>query len=72
MSIVRWNGSTWDIVATGNNPQNGGAGQTPTESAAYLTSGSATPYGFIVQRVSSNRNVNLEIFAPKLPGRTRS
>ncbi len=66
LSIVRWNGSSWDIVKTSNNLQNGGAGQTPTEYASYVTSGSATPYGFIVQRVSSNRNVNMEIFAPKV------
>jgi len=66
LSIVKWNGSSWTIVATGNNPQNGGAGQSPTEFAAYTTSGSAAPYGFIVQRVSSSRNVNMEIFAPKV------
>ena len=74
LSIVKWNGSSWNIVTTSNNPQNGGAGQSPTEFAAYTTSGSAAPYGFIVQRVSSNRNVHMEIFAPKMraAGRTRA
>ena len=50
-------------MTTSNNPQNGGAGQSPTEFAANMASGSATPYGFIVQRVSSNRNVHMEICA---------
>ena len=66
LSIVRWNGTAWNIVATGNNPQNGGAGQAPTEFAAYVSSGSDTAYGFIVQRISSSRNVNMEIFAPNV------
>lgn len=66
LSIVRWNGSAWQVVATSNNSQNGGAGQKPTEYAAYVASGSSTAYGFVVQRVSSTRNVNLEIFAPKV------
>ena len=66
--LVRWNGSasTWQTVASSTNPQNGGAGQTPAEFAAAMTSGSAAPYGFVVKRISSNRNVNLEIFAPKV------
>lgn len=64
--LMRWNGSAWQIIAQGNNPQNGGAGQTPTEFAAAITSGANTPYGFAVKRINSNRNVNLEIFAPKV------
>jgi len=66
LSVVRWNGAGWDIVATSSNPQNGGAGQTPAEFVAVTSYGSATPYGFVVKRTSSNRNVNLEIFAPKV------
>ena len=33
-----------------------------------MSSGSAAPYGFVVKRVSSSRNVNLEIFAPEAGG----
>ena len=64
--LVRWNGSAWDTVASSTDLQNGGAGQTPTEYAYYVTSGAATAYGFAVVRYSSSRNVNLEIFAPKM------
>lgn len=66
LAIVRWNGSTWQIIASGTNSQNGGAGQRPTEYAAAVTSGSSAPYGFVVRRISSSRNVNLEVFAPKV------
>lgn len=64
--LLRWNGSAWVIVARGDNYQNGGAGQTPTEYATYVSSGSATAYGFVIQRFNSNRAVNLEVFAPNL------
>ena len=64
--LLRYNGSSWDTVASSTNRQNGGAGQTPTEFAAYVTSGPAAPYGFAIKRYSSNRNVNMEIFAPKM------
>ena len=64
--IVRWDGSAWQIVASGEDVQNGGAGQTPTEYAGVLSSGSDAPYGFVIWRYSSTRNVNLEVFAPKV------
>ena len=32
----------WQVIASSTNPQNGGAGQTPTEYASVMTSGSAT------------------------------
>ena len=66
LSIVKWNGSAWQIIASSTNPQNGGAGQTPTEYVGVMSSGSAAPYGFVIKRVSSTRNVNFEIFAPKV------
>ena len=44
--IVKWDGSAWQVIASSTNPQNGGAGQTPTEYASVMTSGSATAYGF--------------------------
>jgi subtilisin family serine protease len=62
--LVRWDGSSWVMVASSANPQNGGAGQTPTEDAAYTTSGDPAPYGFVIARSNSSRNVNLEAFAP--------
>ena len=31
-----------------------------------MSSGSSAPYGFIIKRVSSSRNVNFEVFAPKV------
>jgi subtilisin family serine protease len=64
--VVRWNGSAWQIVGQSLNRQTGGAGQTPVEWVSVLTTGSAAPYGFAVRRYSGSRNVNLEIFAPKV------
>jgi len=65
--LLRWNGSAWDVVARGENYQNGGAGQTPTEYVTAVSSGSATAYGFVIKRYNSNRAVNFEVFAPS-PG----
>jgi subtilisin family serine protease len=70
--LVRWNGSSWSsmgsscIAVDGTDSQNGGAGQTPTESAIGITCGSQAPYGFYITRRSSNRTVNFEIFAPNI------
>ena len=64
--LLRWSGSAWTIIARGENYQNGGAGQTPTEYVTAVTSGSATPYGFGIKRYNSNRAVNLEVFAPQV------
>lgn len=64
--IVRWNGSSWVLVASGEDSQTGAAGQTPTEYAAVYSSGSTTAYGFVVARWSASRNVNFEMFAPKV------
>ena len=66
LAIVRWDGSSWEVVASGTNDQTGAAGQEPTEFAAALTSGSSTAYGIVISRWSSTRNVNLELFAPKI------
>ena len=62
--VARWNGSNWEIIASSNDPQNGGAGQRPTEAATALTSGDAAPYGFLIHRINSNRNVHFEVLAP--------
>lgn len=64
--LLRWNGSGWDVITGSDNVQDGSAGQTPAESAVAVTSGSSTAYGFVIQRKSSNRAVNFEVFAPKI------
>ncbi len=64
--LLRWNDSSWEVVAESTNVQNGGAGQRPTEFASITTSGSATVYGFVIVRQDSDRAVNLEVFAPGL------
>lgn len=62
--LLRHNGSSYDIVATGNNPQTGGFGQRPTERLNYVTSGAAAVYGVAIQRISSNRSVYLHLLTP--------
>ncbi|MFO7742593.1 MAG: S8 family serine peptidase [Anaerolineae bacterium] len=64
--LLRWNGSSWDPIAAGQDDQDGSPGQTPTEFAAAVTSGDPTPYGFVILRIDSDRDVNLEVFAPGL------
>ncbi|MFO7742596.1 MAG: S8 family serine peptidase [Anaerolineae bacterium] len=64
--LLRWNGSSWDAVAAGQNVQDGSPGQTPTEFAAAVTSGGPTYYGFAIVRRDSDRDVNLEVFAPNI------
>jgi len=64
--LLRWNGTSWATIASGTNSQNGSFGQTPTEVAVDITSGAATAYGFYIERYSSTRNVNFELFAPKV------
>ena len=62
--VVAWDGNSWQIVGSSTNQQNGGTGQRPTEDVIGVTAGSSRPYGFVIKRVNSSRNVNLEIFAP--------
>jgi subtilisin family serine protease len=62
--LLRWNGSAWDAVAASEDLQDGGPAQSPTEQIAYVTTGSATAYGFAIARFNSDRAVNLEVFAP--------
>ncbi len=64
--LLRWNGSSWDPVNASENVQNGQAGQTPTEYAIGITSGSDTAYGFAIQKYQATRAVNFEVFAPKI------
>jgi len=65
MHLVQWTGSGWSIIASSTNTQNGSPGQTPTEFAIGLTSGTATAYGIVIERISSSQTVNFELFAPK-------
>lgn len=65
--LLRWNGSGWTVIASGQDTQNGGGGQKPVEFAAAMTSGDATAYGFGIKRYNSNRNVNFEVYAPNVP-----
>jgi subtilisin family serine protease len=64
LHLVRYNGSDWDLVVSSTDTQNGGGGQQPTEAVIGLTSGSSTPYGFLIERISSTRNVHFEVLAP--------
>ncbi len=62
--LLRHNGTSFDIVATGNNAQSGLSGQRPTERISYLTSGPAAIYGVAIQKVSVNRNIHLHLLTP--------
>lgn len=64
--LFRWNGSAWVQIASSEDLQDGSSGQTPTEYAFAATSGSDAPYGFLIYRYNSTRNVNFEVFAPKV------
>ena len=65
--LLRWNGSGWEIIATGEDLQTGLPGQTPTEVAYSPSIGSATCYGFVIRRYNATRNVHFEVFAPAAP-----
>jgi uncharacterized repeat protein (TIGR01451 family) len=64
--LLRWDGSNWIAIAFSENYQNGSPGQTPTEAVFAVTSNEDTAYGFAISRYDSNRNVNFEVFAPKV------
>jgi subtilisin family serine protease len=62
--VVAWSNNGWQIVGSSTRPQSGGFGQRPTEDVVGVTQGSARPYGFVIERINSNRSVNFELFAP--------
>lgn len=66
LHLVRWTGSGYSLVASSTNLQTGQPGQTPAEQIVHVTSGAPSIYGIVVERVNSNRAVNLEIFSPNL------
>ncbi len=61
--LVRWNPffMKWEVIETSDNQQSGLPEQEPTE---YIntTAPSTGDYGFVIQRISSSRAVNLEFF----------
>jgi subtilisin family serine protease len=62
--LLRFNGATFDIVASANNPQTGLPGQRPTERLNYITTGGAAIYGVAIQRISGARPVFLNLLTP--------
>lgn len=66
LHLLRWplTGSTLYTVASSTNPQNGGAGETPQEYISYTAAG-GNCYAWVVERVSSTRDVCLRMIASK-------
>ena len=62
--LLRYNGATFDIVASANSPQTGLPGQRPTERLNYITTGGAAIYGVAIQRISGARPVFLNLLTP--------
>ena len=56
----------WSQVASSMNPQDGSAGQTPTEYISYTTTSELAAYAFYIRRESGDTQVNFELFAPKV------
>ncbi len=56
----------WSYVAKSVDTQYGSGGQTPTEYISYGTVSTQAAYGFAVYKWDSDRDVNFEIFAPKI------
>lgn len=64
LHLARWNGSEWVIVASSDDEQNGGPGQTPTEYIIYKNTGAPAAFGFLVEKWQGDQEVNFEILAP--------
>lgn len=62
--LLRYNGSGYEVVKASNNSQTGQRGQRPTEHITYQTTHSASVYGVAIQRVTSERDVHIELFSP--------
>jgi subtilisin family serine protease len=62
--ILRYNGSTYDIIGSSNNPQSGQGGQRPTERVSIVTSGNAAVYGVAIKRNSGERAVFFNLLTP--------
>ena len=62
--VVAYIDGSWQIVGRSERWQDGQPGRKPTEDVIGVTTGEAKPYGFVIERYDSSRDVNLEIFAP--------
>ena len=62
--LLRYNGTTFDVVSSANNPQTGLPGQRPTERLNYITTGGAAIYGIAIQRIGGARLVNFHLTTP--------
>jgi hypothetical protein len=67
LHLYRWPGTGTILyrMASSTNSQNGGVGQTPEEFLVYTASGTDC-YAWVVERVSSTRNVCLRLATPKM------
>jgi subtilisin family serine protease len=63
LHLMRWNGNTWETVASSTDVQDGAPGKTPTEWIS-ATIFDFAPYGFRIERKSGNQTVNFEVFTP--------
>lgn len=62
--LLRYNGSTFDIVASSNNSQTGQSGQRPTERLNFVTSGGPAIYGVAIQRINATRPAYFHLMSP--------
>ena len=62
--LLRYNGATFDIVASANNPQTGLPSQRPTERLTHVTTGGAAVYGVALQRIGGERPVYFNLLTP--------
>ena len=60
--LFRWHGNEWDNVAISDNPQNGQAGQTPTEEISIPAPKQAT-YGVAIARIRATGTEHLELYS---------
>ncbi len=64
--LLRWDGSAWDVVATARIFKLEELGRNLLNLPRLLTSGANAVYGFGLVCYTCSRNVNFEVFAPKL------
>ena len=62
--LLRYNGSTFEIVGSSNNPQTGLPGQRPTERISHVTGGSPAVYGVAIQRNTGSQGLHLNLLTP--------
>lgn len=62
LHLLRWSGSSWDVLASSTDPQTGLWGQRPTETIVATTTGAETFYALAIERRAGACAVNLELF----------